>query len=94
MDLFSAHQLVDRRILVLTKQHQLEALLIHDPDHICTVHDAQALACVTYHMDLTLRDLTADGGDCGVKLGALLFLLQCRFRFWYSLFRVFCGSRK
>lgn len=63
---------------MFTEQHQFETLLVHDSDHICTVHGAQVLAGVTYHLYLTLRDLAANSGDCGMSSGILLFFLRCR----------------
>lgn len=77
MDLFAAHELVDRRIFVLIEQHQLEPLLIHDSDHICTVHCAQVLSRFTYHLYMLLRDLTANGADRGAAM-RILFFLRCR----------------
>lgn len=74
MDLFAAHQLVDGRIFVLTEQHQLEPLLVHDSDHICTVHFAQVLSRFTYHLYMLLWDLAANGADCGVTMRILFFL--------------------
>lgn len=73
--LLAAHQLVDGGILALAEQHQLEALLVHDLDHVCTVHGAHALAGLADHVNLTLRDLSSDGANGGTASGVVLLLL-------------------
>lgn len=73
--LLSAHQPVNGGILALTEQHQLEALLIHDLDHVCTVHGAQTLASLADHVNLTLGDLSSDRADCGATSGVVLLFL-------------------
>lgn len=75
MHLLAAHQPVDGGILALAEQHQLEALLVHELDHVCTVHGAQALAGLADHVNLTLRDLSSDGADGGTASGVVLLLL-------------------
>lgn len=76
MHLLAAHQPVDGGILALAEQHQLEALLVHELDHVCTVHGAQALAGLADHVNLTLRDLSPDGADGGTASGVVLLLLR------------------
>lgn len=76
VDLFAAHQLVDGRIFVFTELHQLQTLLVHDSDHVCTVHGAHVLPCLTYHLYHPLWDLTPNAADCGMSSGILLFLLR------------------
>lgn len=73
--LLSTHQPVDGGILALAEQHQLEALLVHDLDRVCTVHGAQALASLAYHVNLTLGDLSSDGANGGTASGVMLLLL-------------------
>lgn len=73
--LLSTHQSVDGGILALAEQHQLEALVIHDLDDVCTVHGAQTLASLADHVNLTLWDLSSHRADGGAASGVLLLFL-------------------